>query len=82
MKHFLLIYDHKAQTLRDKREFGVGEAEADAATAAYQAAEREYRTDPDIEIVLIGADSLDTVRRTHGHYLSSEDRLARYMTPA
>ncbi|MDQ1364907.1 MAG: hypothetical protein QOE07_1966 [Acidimicrobiaceae bacterium] len=51
-----------------------------AATDAYKAAEAEYRDDPNIEIVLIGADSLSTVERTHGHYFGHEDRLARYFT--
>ncbi|MGI8808217.1 MAG: hypothetical protein ACR2KK_10315 [Acidimicrobiales bacterium] len=78
MRHFLLIYDHKAQKLRTNTEFS--DKECDAATDAYQAAEREHRDDSNIEIVLIGADSLSTVERTHGHYFDSQDRLARYIT--
>ena len=32
------------------------------------------RTDiSDFEIVLIGADSLDTIRQTHGHYFADPD---------
>jgi len=81
MQHFLLIYDHKAQELQEKRVFT--DKECDDATVAYQVAERQYRDDPNIEIVLIGADSLATVERTHGHYFRLHDRLAQYMhTPA
>lgn len=80
MRHFLLIYDHRTQQLRDKRVFA--DKESAAATEAYQSAEQEYRGESNIEIVLIGADSLDTVHRTHGHYFGPQDRLARYLTPA
>lgn len=81
MQHFLLIYDHKAQSLRDERVFAF--KESDAATTAYQEAERQYQGQADIEIVLIGADSIETIQRTHGHYFDSSDRLERYLpTPA
>lgn len=77
MQHFLLIYDHKSEEMQDQHVFA--DKECDDAVAAYQAAEDQYGTDPNIEIVLIGADSLATVARTHGHYFRSEDRLARFM---
>lgn len=79
MQHFLLIYDHAQQSLRDQRQFS--DDERDVATQAYQDAETQHRDDPDVEIVLIGADSLATILRTHGHYFG-EDRLAKYMTIA
>lgn len=66
--HFLLIYDHNAQKLLDAVELGSG---AKRAAEAYTAYEERYRDHQDgIEIVLVGADSLDTIRRTHGHYFS------------
>ncbi len=81
MRHFLLIYDHAKQELRSKREFS--DADCDAATEAYQEAEAEFRDESNIEIVLIGADSIETIARTHGHYFhQAEDRLARYLRPA
>ena len=80
--HYLLIYNHREQSLVgapatfDRREL-------DAATAAYQQAEFEHHDDPDIEIVLIGADSLATIARTHGHYLAGNgDRLEKYLERA
>lgn len=77
MQHFLLIYDHRAEQLQSQRVFT--DKECEAATTAYQAAEKAHREDNNMEIVLIGADSLATVQRTHGHYFQHEDRLARYL---
>lgn len=79
MQHFLLIYDHNEQRLRDDpRRFGGDET--DEATGAYQDAEQRYHDQPQIEIVLIGADSIETIERTHGHYFRDTDRLAKYLT--
>lgn len=62
--HFLLVYDLRLQGLRSQQAF----AKADEATLAYQRLELQYRADPEVEIGLVGADSIDTIRRTHGHY--------------
>jgi len=64
--HFLLVYDLRHQALRSQQEF----AKADEAMIACQRLEQQYRADPDPdpEIVLVGADSIDTIRQTHGHY--------------
>lgn len=47
------------------------------AVAAYNAAENYYRPHLEkYEVVLIGADSIATVMKTHGHYFSqSEDSI-------
>ena len=44
--------------------------DADAAMTAYRAAEIEYRDRPEMDIVLIGSDSLDTVKITHSTYFT------------
>jgi len=63
--HFLLVYSYDEQRLIDKREF----KDAAEAAAAYRAAEDQYRGRTDeFEVVLVGADSLDTIHKTHGHY--------------
>jgi len=64
--HFLLVYDLRHQALRSQQAF----AKADEAMIACQRLEQQYRADPDPdpEIVLVGADSIDTIRQTHGHY--------------
>jgi hypothetical protein len=65
--HYLLVYDLRARRLLSRQEFD----DASEAAAAYAKVEREHLNDLDIEIVLVGADSLATIRRTHGHYFAT-----------
>ena len=62
--YFLLTYDLAT------REVHVDEWGADdvGAAAAYTALEQRVQDDPDVEVVLVGADSLETVKLTHSHY--------------
>ncbi len=64
MIHFLLVYDVKEQRLVSQDSFD----NANVATAEYAKAEAEHRFDKGFEIVLVGADSIETIMRTHGHY--------------
>jgi hypothetical protein len=41
---------------------------ADEAAAATAYSEHEHGDAKDLEVVLLGADSLETVRKTHSHY--------------
>ncbi len=66
---FLLVYDHRLQKLIEQREFADGEA----ATKAYAALEAEHRARRDLEIVLVGADSIATIMQTHGHYFDATE---------
>ena len=55
------------------------------AAAAYEAAEAEYRNDTDVvkfEVVLVGADRIETVERTHGHYFQDADEAMFAELPA
>lgn len=70
VKHFLVIYD-------------IGEAKADlipfetdyaAALTAYEEAEKTYRSDPAIEVVLLGSDSAETLERTHSSYFELSEK--------
>jgi hypothetical protein len=63
IKHFLVTYDpaHREATVRD---FGTN---YDAAQDAYRQAEQGARG-TDLDVVLLSADSLDTVKRTHSSY--------------
>ena len=63
--HFLLIYDLRERTLEVKQFRSAAEA-----TEAYGEAELENLDSEDFEIVLVGSDSIETVRKTHGHYFS------------
>lgn len=62
--HFLLIYDLAEGRLRSHDSF----EDPDEAAAAYAQAEREHKGH--VEIVLVGADSIETIMRTHGHYFA------------
>jgi hypothetical protein len=69
--HFLLIYDHQQQRLLEALELGTRGADA---ARAYSRYEEKYRDSEGIEIVLVGADSLETIRTTHSHYFDGDAR--------
>jgi hypothetical protein len=63
--YFLLVFSFDEGRLVDQGEY----TDREAAIKAYDAKEREYRRCLDrFEVVLIGADSIETVMKTHGHY--------------
>ena len=68
MRYFLIVYDRRRGEL-----FGLPQEFEDDVLAreAYANTEREYRHDSNIEVVLIGADSLETVKQTHSNYFRS-----------
>ncbi|MDX6705852.1 MAG: hypothetical protein QOK16_4005 [Solirubrobacteraceae bacterium] len=66
--HYLLIYNIALGRLVETQEF----TDASAAAARYAALEREYAGTGTFEIVLVGADSIDTIKRTHGQYFSDD----------
>ena len=43
--------------------------------ALIERTEREHGDEPNIEIVLVGSDSIETVHRTHGNYFGEDRRL-------
>lgn len=76
MKHFLLVFDHDAGRLTDTVEF---EYDSESALAAYAEKERELRELPRCEVVLIGSDSLDTVKLTHANYFDGSVAVSKYL---
>jgi hypothetical protein len=71
INHFLIIYDLRRGKLIDFQLFG---HDIDRATEAYAETEREYRErsdHEDFEIVLVGADSRETIEQTHSRYFKS-----------
>lgn len=76
IKHFLLVFDHDKGRLVDRQDFGVDSREA---LAAYAAKEAEYWEQPRIEVVLVGSDSIETVRRTHANYFEETPGLSKYL---
>jgi hypothetical protein len=75
-QYFIPVYDipeHRV-TVED---FG---SDGDEAAAAYAEFEAKYRDRTDIEVLMVGADSLETIRKTHSHYFQDRvdtDRLVR-----
>ncbi len=65
--HFLLVYDLRQRRLLRAERY----SDADEAAVAYGQAEREHLKDRGVEIVLVGADSLETIKSTHGHYFAN-----------
>jgi len=64
IRHFLITLDPDADETRVK-DFG---SDYGAALAAYAAAERANGINPRLNSVLISADSLATIERTHSSY--------------
>jgi hypothetical protein len=76
IQHFLLVFDHEKGKLIKEQHFG---SEADAALAAYAQLEREHQDERMIEIVLIGSDSIETVRLTHANYYDGTVAVSKYL---
>lgn len=70
--YFLLVYDISRRELLSHCAF----SDPDAAQAAYASMEHERRG-RNFEVVLVAADSLDTVKVTHGAYFGTSERPAR-----
>lgn len=69
--HFLLIFDHsRGELIEEPRQF----IDADEAASAYAELEQLHRGDKHLEIVLVGSDSIETVKQTHGNYFNGRQR--------
>lgn len=77
IQHFLLVFDHDLGRLVKEQDFG---ADSLAAMAAYAELEREHGPrDTNVEIVLIGSDSIETVRLTHANYFDGTVAMSKYL---
>ena len=76
IRHFLLVFDHEQGRLVDLQEFGT---DGVTAVAAYSAKENELEGQKLIEIVLIGSDSIDTVKLTHANYFDGSVSVSKYL---
>jgi len=66
--HMLLVYSLEQGKLVDIEEFDDGEEAFDR----YMELEREHLGDSSLEIVLVTADSAETIRHTHASYFGSD----------
>lgn len=70
LHQFLLVYNAAAQEPLEANDLG---PDTGAAIAAYAACEEARRDNRDIQVVLIGSDSIETIQQTHGHYFGTVD---------
>lgn len=73
--YFLLVFDAKRGSLQACEEY----VHSDIAMREFAAVEAEHQEDESLQVVLLTADSLETLKATHGHYFNdanSEDALA------
>lgn len=74
MIHFLLVYDYAQDKLLREEVY----LDAKEAADAYSKAEKDLHGREELEIVLVGSDSINTIHRTHGHYFK-EGAQSRYL---
>lgn len=68
IRHFLIIFDSEKQELIAARDVGIDRREA---MEQYVASEQDYGMPRGrIQIVLLGAESLETVKQTHSQYFA------------
>ncbi|MDE0375375.1 MAG: hypothetical protein OXK16_05365 [bacterium] len=61
---FLITFDHDTGEQISLEEF----RDTARALTAYSEREEQYRDNPRVEVVLLGADSVDAIRVTHSNY--------------
>lgn len=72
--HFLLVFNRVTGELVSIDQF----EEQDQATSALSLLERSHEDEDQIEVVLISADSVNTLKKTHGHYFSGRETIPDY----
>lgn len=68
MRYFLLVYDRVQGKILSELNYPVGEA---TRALADRSALLAAQTDPNVEVVLLGADSYDDLEKTHGRYFQT-----------
>lgn len=72
MKHYLVVYDRVEGTIIKHKGF----RDASRALRARFDAERDYRGQGDVEVVVLGAESWDSLPQTHARYFKGVQELA------
>ena len=75
IQHYLLVYNRLSGLLEDLREFGMDSV---GTLEVYAATEEDHRDSEWMQFVLIGSDSLDTVRITHPNYFAPAGNGSKY----
>jgi hypothetical protein len=77
IKHFLVVYD-LAESKARVESFGT---DYDRALEAYAKAEQDLENRESFDIVLLGADSIETIKRTHSSYFHTEETFESLLPP-
>ena len=72
MRHFLLIYTRRVGKIIRHQEYG----QVDDALEARFNAEQEYMGQPEIEVVVLGGESWESLSSTHARYFKDVQELA------
>ena len=73
MQYFLIVYNRRSGAVLQQRIFPA-RRRAEAMRARFKA-EDKYRDDPDIEVVVLGAESAEHLRQTHARYFGAASDL-------
>ena len=78
IQHFLVVFDPETDKV-EVQKFGT---DYDAAQAAYAVAEQANGgVDARLDIVLLSADSLETIERTHSSYFGADSKQLEELLP-
>jgi len=77
IRHFLVVYD----LAKGKAKVESFDTDYDAALAAYARAEQDLENRESFDIVLLGADSIETIKRTHSSYFHTEETFESLLPP-
>lgn len=69
MRYFLIVYDTGHERLVESHDFAVEDRAA--ALKLRRDLQRRFLTDPEFEVVLLGAERFEDLERTHGRYFKT-----------
>ena len=72
MNHYLVVFNRSKGAIMHHQRY----RNRDDELRARFSEERKHHDEPDIEVVVLGAVSWDSLRRTHGRYFKDFDELA------
>lgn len=76
IQHFILVFDHARGHIVQELDFG---SDSDAALRRYSELEEQHKDHPLMDIVLIGSDSIETVKLTHANYFDGTASVSKYL---
>jgi hypothetical protein len=75
---FILVYNTDRRALEGHERF----SDAAAAAAAYVRAEHAYGDRPELEVVMLSGESIESIETTHGSYFKEPFEFIKDLAPA